>query len=568
MTLSWRNLAQLTVVLGTLSQSLGCSVWKPIEQKVSKPIASPTAVYQSYGRPRSERNREASRIQFDDRTTQWGLRPDAYILEKHPKNIQDTFGTGCAFVDINGDTFEDAIIVHNNGIRVYRNNRGQGFTDVSKAWSPALAGRLTGIAAGDANNDGRVDVVITGQPGLYLLSNTGSTFLSTRLNDSKDVTSWWTSAAFVNLNRDGKLDLVVGRYVTFGLGSLQACDLRGVPTACSPLQYPEQKTVVLMNTSRRKFVDATVKLGWQATSGITRAVLPQDVDNDGDTDVFLGNDGLPSDMMQNMSVGPWKNRGVETGLAVNAIGAVHAISGGDWADIDQDKKPDIHVTTPQGEIGSLFYQDKPGLYSDSSSMRGLLATRGWSGAGTLLEDFDADGFVDIFIVNGASQNNIDLTTPGMTYRQPCLVFSGSKGGYYTDVSERVGVSVQRPLAGRGIASADVDHDGDTDILVTDVEGPARLFVNTSESVSGVASVQLVRRKQGSAIGSVVFAGQRRIEVNTARGFLSASSPTILLTFPADTKRIPVVVRWHSGLSETFDVSVGTRTILREGAGKK
>lgn len=568
MTLSWRNFAQLTVVLGALSQILGCSVWKSIQQKASKPQASRTASYQAYGTSRSERNREASPIQFEDRTTQWGLRPDAYILEKYPKNIQDTFGTGCAFVDINGDTFEDAIIVYNNGIRVYKNNLGRGFTDVSNAWSPTLLGRLTGIAAGDANGDGRVDVVITGQPGLFLLLNTGSRFRATRLNNPKDVTSWWTSAAFVNLNRDSKLDLVVGRYVTFGLGSLQACSLRGIPTACAAYHYPEQKSVVWMNTRKGKFVDATVKLGWQATSGITRAVLPQDVDNDGDTDVFLGNDGVQSDMMQNAPVGQWKNRGIETGLAVNAVGASIAIGGGDWSDINQDKRPDIHVTTPQGEIGSLFCQDTLGLYGESSTMRGLLATRGWSGAGTLLEDFDADGFADIFIVNGASENNIDLTTPGMTYRQPCLVFSGSKGGYYTDVSERVGVSVQRPLAGRGIASADVDQDGDTDILVTDVEGPARLFVNTSQSVSGVASVRLVRRKQSSAIGSVVFAGQRRIEVNTARGFLSASSPTILLTFPPQIKRLPVVVRWHSARSETFEVSVGTRTVLREGGGKK
>ena len=185
----------------------------------------------------------------------------------------------------------------------------------------------------------------------------------------------------------------------------------------------------------------------------------------------------------------------------------------------------------------------------------------------LFEDFDADGHIDLFSVSGHYQSNIDMLKPGVTYRQPCLVLAGEAGGTFDDVSERVGVGVQRPLTGRGLAASDIDHDGDVDVLVTDVEGPARLFENVSRSAGGVATVHLKRRK-GSAIGAVVLAGGLRREVQTARGYLSASSEDVVIAFPVGKKQLSMQVKWPGGGTETYQVNVGASQTLVEGRGTR
>ena len=519
----------------------------------------------SYGRGRSARNQQAESIAFEDRSMEWGLPPSAYILEKQPKNIEETFGSGCAFADLNGDSFDDAIVLHHNGLRIYRNDVGKGFTDISKQWAPALSGRLHGIAAGDIDGDGKIDLAIGGHPGLFVLHNTGEKLSPVRVNPISDTTSWWSSIALTHLDKGRTLAIVAGRYVGFGSASPQACLVDGVPTACSSFHYTGQSAAAFIPRGRNAFTDVSQRIGLsQAASRIT-GIAPQDFDNDGDTDLLLLSDSDGSSLLENKGKLRFVNVGAKSGIPLDSIGEFQQRYGADWADIDADTKPDLVIGSAIDQLSSLFCNHGNGYFIDVAPMRGLSASQRRQNAGVLFEDFDADGLTDIFSVSGHSQSNVDMIKPGVTYRQPCLVLAGRAGGTYEDVSERVGVGVQRPLTGRGLAAADVDHDGDVDLLVTDVEGPARLFENVSRSASGVATVRL-QRKKGSAIGAVLTAGKIRRELETARGYLSASSESMVIAFPTGVKEMDFRVLWPGGKSETFKVQVGTSPVIMEGRG--
>lgn len=556
-------LASLTLASAGLLIAPGC---KKVMAKESP--QSPMGVgRRSYGRERSTRNQESARIAFEDRSLEWGLPPTTYILEKQPKNIEETFGSGCAFADLNADGFDEAIIVHHDGIRIYRNDAGKGFTDISREWAPALSGRLHGIAAGDIDADGRVDLVVGGHPGLFALHNTGTKLVATRVNPTTDTSSWWTSIALTHLDKQRTLAIIAGRYVGFGSGAAQACIVDGVPTACASFHYTGQTAAAFIPRGRKGYLDVSRRIGLQNTASCITGIAPQDFDNDGDTDILLLSDSDGSSILQNNGRLRFVNLGAKSGIPLDATGDFQQRYGGDWADIDGDAKPDLVIGTGLDQLSSLYINRGKGYFIDVAPMRGLSATRRRQSAGVLFEDFDADGHADIFSVSGHAQSNVDLIKPGVTYRQPCLVLAGEDGGSFEDVSERVGVGVQRPLTGRGLAASDVDHDGDVDVLVTDVEGPARLFENVSRSAGGVATINLKRRK-GSAIGSVVIAGGIRREIETARGYLSASSERLVIAFPTGKKQMETRVTWPTGVSETFTVTVGTSPTLMEGRGTR
>ncbi len=556
-------LASATLATAGLLVSPGC---KRVMAKQSSQ-SQITAGRRSYGRDRYARNQQESRIAFEDRSMEWGLPPTSYILEKQPKNIEETFGSGCAFADINGDTFDEAIIVHHNGIRIYRNDAGKSFTYITKEWAPSLAGRLHGVAAGDIDADGRVDLVIGGHPGLFFLHNTGRKFVASRINPMADTTSWWTSIALTQIDRGRSLDIIAGRYVGFGPSGAQACLVNGVPTACGSFHYSGQTAAAYSLRGRNKFLDVSNRIGLTAAASRVTGVAPQDFDNDGDTDLLLLSDSDGSSLLENQGRTRFANLGAKSGIPLDAMGDFQQRYGADWADIDGDAKSDIVVASGLDQLSSLYSNRGKGYFIDVAPMRGLSASRRRQSAGVLFEDFDADGYMDLFSVSGHFQSNIDLIKPGVTYRQPCLVLAGAAGGTFEDVSERVGVGVQRPLTGRGLAASDVDHDGDVDVLVTDVEGPARLFENVSRSAGGVATIRLKRRK-GSAIGAVIMAGGVRRELQTARGYLSSSSENMVIAFPAGKKQLSVRVAWPSGVAETYEVQVGSSPVLIEGRGTR
>jgi hypothetical protein len=290
----------------------------------------------SYGRDRSARNQQESRIAFEDRSMEWGLPPTTYILEKQPKNIEETFGSGCAFADINGDSFDEAIVVHHNGIRIYRNDAGKSFTDITREWAPSLAGRLHGVAAGDIDADGRVDLVIGGHPGLFFLHNTGRKFVASRINPISDTTSWWTSIALTQIDRGRSLDIIAGRYIGFGPGAAQACMVEGVPTACASFHYFGQTATAFTLRGRNAFLDVSKRIGLTSAASRVTGVAPQDFDNDGDTDLLLLSDSDGSSLLENQGRMRFANLGVKSGIPLDAKGDFHQRFGADWADIDGD----------------------------------------------------------------------------------------------------------------------------------------------------------------------------------------------------------------------------------------
>jgi hypothetical protein len=339
----------------------------------------------------------------------------------------------------------------------------------------------------------------------------------------------------------------------------------GVPTACSSFHYSGQTAAAYSPRRRNTFIDVSNRIGLTSAASRITGIAPQDFDNDGDTDLLLLSDSDGSSLLENKGRLRFVNLGASSGIPLDSAGDFQQRYGADWADVDADSKPDIIVASAMDQLASLFSNRGNGFFIDVAPMRGLSASQRRYSTGVLFEDFDADGAVDVFSVSGHSQSNVDLIKPGVTYRQPCMVLAGGAAGSFEDVSERVGVGVQRPLTGRGLATSDIDHDGDIDILVTDVEGPARIFENVSKSAGGVATLQL-QRKRGSAIGSVIMAGGTRRELETARGYLSASSERLVIAFPVGKKQLDVSVTWPGGKTETYLVPVGTAQLLAEGRG--
>ncbi len=491
------------------------------------------------------------------------------------KFLPETLGSGCAFLDYDGDGWQDILLVnsmdwpaHGRGrstLRLYRNNRNGTFTDVTHRAGLDVEMYGMGVAVGDYNNDGFPDILITCVGQNRLFQNTGKgTFIDvTEASGLGKRQAFSTSALWFDFDRDGLLDLFVCNYVKWSPEHDVFCSLDGKNKSyCTPEAYRGETCWLFRNRGNGTFEDVTATSGIFDSSSKSLGVAMLDYDQDGWPDLLVANDTQPNKLYRNQRNGTFKDVAVEAGIAFSAEGKARAGMGVDVADFDNSGNPGVAITNFDNEMIGLYRASGKGNYADVATQSGVgLASKNTLGFGCTFVDVDLDGALDLVVVNG----HIDDTARNVRnvgYAQPPQLFLNDGKGMFREIGEEVGGGFSLPKVGRGLAYGDFDRDGDADILMTTNNGPAYLFRN--DQIAGNRSIRfhLVGTKSNrDAIGASVqiFHGgssQSRL-VKGGSSYLSQSELPVTFGLAKRGRIDRVVIQWPSGRSEEYkDLAAG------------
>jgi len=494
-------------------------------------------------------------IQFHEAALESGI---DYQLSHHgrsPLDILETIGHGCAWVDYDQDGRSDLLLLGPNQVRLYHNERAR-FRDVTREQGLALPGYWIGTAVGDYDNDGWPDLLLNGYHCRALLRNEHGRGFHDRTISSNlaDRASWGTSAAFIDLDQDGFLDLVIGRYAELAKSTRRFCDEDGVAVMCAPRTYPLQRVQCFKSLGGRRFVDETKRWGFDHTAGRNLAIVPFDFDNDGWTDVYLANDTEPGDLMHSLRGERFENVGLQSGTALSDNGKPLAGMGLDAQDVDGDGQLDLAVTTFEREPKCLWHNLGDSQFEDRSSALGLDSMRGLLSWGVGLVDFDNDSRCDLLYASG--HVFAKRSYAAHRYELPLQLFRGSGDGFQ-NVSAGLEAAVRKPLVARGSAFADYDNDGRMDAVISNLEGRALLLHNTTRQVGHWLVVKLEgKRSNRMGLGArltLEAVGKRWVaEAKTARSVYSASDARVHFGLGSATQVDRITVRWPSGRSSSVN----------------
>ena len=509
------------------------------------------------GEPVAKTNAPQPEVQFVEIAEQVGLRYQWGPRGKTPITNLEAFGAGCGFADINDDGLMDVVAVGEPGIRLYLQLAGNRFEDVSEPFGLAPhRGPWMGVAVGDYDADGWQDLLVTGFRCLRLLRNEGGRRLT-------DVTAaaglsptnwkrWGASAGFADLDRDGDQDMVLVNYVYLGPDAKKYCELApGVISGCPPADYEPEYTRVYRNAKDR-FVDVTIASGCNTTHGKGLVLAFCDYDSDGKQDFYLGNDGTPSDLARGLGGFRFRNVGIEAGAAFGVTGQPTAAMGADWGDYDRDGDFDL-VSTAFSDEKYTLHRQLDGMFVPVSDEVGIgLPTFKPLGFGAKFLDADNDGWLDIHFVNGHVFDNVQLIDPGSTYHQPMMLFMNRQQGPFVDIAATAGPGFAAPIVGRGSAVGDYDNDGRQDLMVVDFEGRLRLYRNQTENGNRWLRLDLRGGQRGNrhAYGARVEVRQgseRQLrQVAPASSYLSTSDPRLHFGLGTSDNVDLIRVVWPSG----------------------
>ena len=500
--------------------------------------------------------------------------------------LPETLGSGCAFLDYDGDGWQDVLFVNGmdwpghkkqrSTLRLYRNNRNGTFTDVTRAAGLDVELYGMGVAVGDYDNDGFPDVLVTcvGQNRLFRNTGRGSFVDATRASGLDGRLALSTSAMWVDIDRDGHLDLFVCNYVKWSLENDVFCSADGKRKSyCTPEAYRGDTSWLFRNRGNGTFEDVTATCGIFDSSSKALGVALIDHDQDGWPDIFVANDTQPNKLYRNLRNGKFRDVALEAGMALSEDGKARAGMGVDVAHFDGSGRPSVAVTNFEGEMVGLFTPTpQAGIYRDTATASGVGApSRNRLGFGCAFADFDLDGALDLVVANGHIDATVRNIRSGVGHAQAPHLFL-NRSGRFQDVATTLGGAFAAPRVGRGLACGDFDRDGDVDLLLTTNNGPAVLLRN--DQLVGRRSLRLRLRGTTSnrdAIGAVVrvFHGgitQTRM-VKSGSSYLSQSE--LALTFGVGRRdRVDrVVVTWPNGRTEDFaNVAAGRAYDCVEGKG--
>jgi hypothetical protein len=475
---------------------------------------------------------------------------------------------------LKGRLFRNDLVVNPDGTRVLR------FTDVTESSGINARGYGMGVATGDFNNDGCIDLYLTNLGANQLFrNNCDGTFADVSKASRTDASSWSVSAAFMDYDRDGWLDLFVGNYLSWRAASSRSCfSASGRPDYCSPNVYQPLPSRLYHNNRDGTFTDVTATSGIAREFGPALGVSTADFNGDGWIDIYVANDGQPNQLWINQHDGTFKNTGLLSGTALSSHGKAKAGMGVDAGDVDNDGDEDLFVTNLTGEGNDLYVNDGSGLFEEQSARSGLgPASRGYTGFGTAWFDVDHDRWLDTLIVNGAVQTIEALRRVNDPFplHQRKLLFRNLGNGRFEDVAARGGAVFELSEVGRGAAFGDIDNDGDVDVLVANNNGRPRLLVNNVGSRNHWIGLRLVgkapssRDMLGARAGIVRQNGSTLWRRSRSDGsYASASDPRVVVGLGQSTSVPRVQVVWPSGTSEEWSaVAIDRYTTLKEGDGK-
>jgi hypothetical protein len=384
---------------------------------------------------------------------------------------------------------------------------------------------------------------------------------------------WSTSAAFLDYDGDGFLDLFVVHYLNWQRSAEVECySLTGVPDYCSPRTYDLPSSATLYhNNGNGTFTDVTDRAGLRAAVGNGLGVVAGDVDGDGRIDVFVANDGTPNQLWLNRGGGRFEDAALAMGCAVDLDGKPKAGMGVHMADVDDDGDLDLLVVNLDGESDS-FYRNEKTFFRDDTAAVGLRTiSRPFTRFGTAMLDFDNDGLLDVYEANGRVGRQSELFSSD-PYAEPNLLFRGVTGPRFEEVKPRGGTSSLLVGTSRAAAFGDIDNDGGIDIVVVNRDGPPYLLRNVVRGRGHWAMLRVLDEHGRDALGAEVTmtVGSRAIrrDVRAAYSYLASNDPRVHVGLGTQTAVRDVRVRWPDGKRERFgDAGVDRVVVLRRGAGR-
>jgi hypothetical protein len=485
------------------------------------------------------------------------------------KLLPETLGSGCAFLDYDADGWQDILLVNGmdwaghkkqrTTMKLYRNNRNGGFSDVTKSAGLDEEMYGMGVAVGDYNNDGFPDIFITcvGQSRLFRNTGKGKFVDATNTSGLFGKQGLSTSAIWFDFDRDGLLDLLVCNYVHWSAERDVFCSLDGKNKSyCTPEAYRGDTCWLYHNRGDGTFEDVTATSGIFDSSSKSLGVAMLDYNQDGWPDVLVANDTQPNKLYRNLHNGKFKDVAVEAGLAFSVEGKARAGMGVDVADFENSGKPGIVITNFDNEMIGL-YRATGRVFDDVAMQTGLgAASRNTLGFGCAFFDADLDGRLDIAVANGHIDETVRNIRGNVGYAQPAQLFMNLGGGKFKDEAAEVGGGFDLPKVGRGLAVGDFDRDGDLDLLLTTNNGPAYFYRNDQMSGNKSIRFHLAGTKSNrDAIGATVqiyFNGQTASRmVRSGSSYLSQSELPVTFGLGRQDHIDRMVVQWPSGGTEEY-----------------
>jgi len=492
------------------------------------------------------------------------------------KYIIETTGNGVAIFDYDNDGWPDIFLVNGTKIeafpvgqaptnRLYRNNHDGTFTDVTAQAGLTATGWGQGVCIGDYDNDGWEDLYITyyGKNRLYHNNHGVFTEVADKAGVAGSGKDWGTGCAFIDYDRDGRLDLVVANYVDFDLASAPSpgerptCIWKGVPVMCGPRGLAGSKNILYHNRGDGTFEDVTTKAHIDRTDGhYAFSVSTFDFDEDGWPDIFIACDSTPSILYRNNHDGTFTDVAVTAGAAFNEDGREQAGMGSTIGDYNGDGHLDIFKTNFSDDTSTLYKNNGDGTFNDATSVAGLGLYTQYLGWGTMFLDIDNDGWPDLLLVNGHVYPEVDSQHLGSSYKEPRILFHNNGDGTFSDISAFAGSAITTSASSRGLAVGDLWNDGRMSAVISNMNAVPSLLVNQVHNANHWVAIQTVGTKSNrDGIGARVrVKTASRIlvdEVRSGSSYISSSDRRVHFGLGKTQKIEWVEIRWPSGWTERF-----------------
>ncbi len=495
-----------------------------------------------------------------DFTLQNSPTPQKYLIETMPG--------GVALLDYNNDGLLDIFFVNGGRIasplprpdnfdrhdpkywnRLYRQNKDGSFTDVTQAAGLANAGDGNygqGVAVGDYDNDGYPDLYVTSYGKNILYHNNGDgTFTDVTAKAGVAAGGWSVSAGFFDYDNDGKLDLFVTRYMEWDTAHSKDCG-GAFHTYCPPGEFPRTTNVLYHNRGDGTFEDVSVKSEIAGKKGHGLGVAFADYDGDGFTDVYVANDGMQQYLWHNNGNGTFTEVGLEAGSGLSLDGGPLSGMGVVFQDYDNDGRPDVIVTTLPRQTYGVFHNEGKGAFNDGGLQSGIAMMSGvTSGWGVGLEDFDNDGWKDLFVTQGHVLDNVEKIDPSLHYLEPTLLALNRNGRF-----ERADAGTDALVAGRGAAFGDLNNDGWVDVVTSVIGEHPQVFMNRGGTAHWLTITLRGTRSNRDGLGArVQVNGQLRF-ATTAGSYESANDKRLHFGL-GEAKTASVEIAWPSGIRQSL-----------------
>ncbi len=482
------------------------------------------------------------------------------------KYLIETMGGGVALLDYNNDGLLDIFLVNSGRLtnpmrlpedfqrrdprywnRLFRQNKDGSFTDVTQEAGLAHAGDANygmGGAVGDYDNDGYPDLYITNYGKNALYHNNGNgTFTDVTLRAGVAAGGWSASAGWFDFDNDGRLDLLVTRYMEWDFAHSKICARE---TYCPPGEFPATTNILYRNRGDGTFEDVSARSGIATKKGRALGVAFNDYDGDGFADIFIANDGMEQFLFHNERNGTFKEVATEAGVSLSDDGKPFAGMGADFRDYDNDGLPDILVTNLAKQVYALYHNDGNGLFTYRSREAGLGATTaGSSGWGMRLEDFNNDGWKDLFVAQSHVMDNVGTIDPSLHYLEPPLLALNRNGRFVLGNS-----GMTEAVAGRGAAFGDLNNDGWQDSVLSVLGGHPLVFRNRGGSAHWLTVALEGMRSNRDGLGARLRAGQQMQYATSSGSYLSASDKRVHFGLGTSAKT-DLEVWWPSGAHQAL-----------------